>query len=136
MQFAINNLPYVAEAHVLSVPDYEERAVCGVLIRLEPGAIAPQDVTIDRLHQDISSALPVYMRPYLLCVLSNDQSESVPYTDSHMPDVAAILEKFFCIDGFWQPEHPTPGVQVWHTRLSIHSEPSASGHKPWDFASW
>ena len=56
--------------------------------------------------------------------------EAVPYTDSPMPDIAAIPEKFLYIDGFWQLERRTPGGEVCHTRLSIHSEPSASGHKP------
>ncbi|KJZ71455.1 hypothetical protein HIM_09179 [Hirsutella minnesotensis 3608] len=39
VEFAINNLAYVAEACVLLIPDYEERAVVGALIRVKKGAM-------------------------------------------------------------------------------------------------
>ncbi|KJZ76351.1 hypothetical protein HIM_04080 [Hirsutella minnesotensis 3608] len=134
VELAINSLPYVAEGHVLLVPDYEERAVCGAVVRLKQGTLLPRELTLARLHEDLSATVPTYMRPYLLRVLSHN--EEIPYTASQKPNKPVILDRFFGVKDFWPSDAPTPGVQVWHMRLSIHSEPTAKNHMPWDFASW
>ncbi|KAM5475806.1 hypothetical protein McanCB56680_007991 [Microsporum canis] len=133
VEVAISNLPYISEAYVLRIPDHEERAVSGALIRVND-TVKREDMTIEKLHNDLSDALPAYMRPYLLRVLADD--EQIPLTDSQKPLKRGMLKQFFGVTDFWNAENPTPGVQIWPMRLAMSSIPNARDVKPWDFAGW
>ncbi|RDW92907.1 uncharacterized protein DSM5745_00229 [Aspergillus mulundensis] len=149
VEAAIFSLPYIAEAHVLRVPDHETRAVAAALIRIKPGPSSPSasEMTIARLHADLSPVLPAYMRPYLLRVL--ESTEEIPYTASQKPVKSEMLKRFFGVpvDGFWDDEEPTTGVQVWPQRFSLVGPPpdtayrtseasSWQGQRPWEWGTW
>ncbi|KAM3504887.1 hypothetical protein MY11210_008183 [Beauveria gryllotalpidicola] len=135
VELEISNLPYISEAYVLRVPDHEERAVCGAIVRVktDAGTDMQGHVSIEKLHADLSSTLPKYMRPYLLRVLGDEQ---IPLTSSQKPNKPLMLRQFFGVTDFWNAEKPKPGVQVWPMRLAMSSNPNSTDVQPWDFAGW
>ncbi|KAF9886941.1 hypothetical protein FE257_010682 [Aspergillus nanangensis] len=71
----ICELLYVAEAHVLSVPDKEYGQRVGALIRLRPGKLDGQcsHLTLGRLRKDLAGSLSTYKLPTLLRVVGPDE---------------------------------------------------------------
>ncbi|KAJ6443213.1 Acyl-CoA synthetase family member 3, mitochondrial [Purpureocillium lavendulum] len=135
---ALAGLAYIEEAYVVAVPDHEIREHCGALIRIKKGTIARDELSLSRLHTDLSNTLPAYMRPYLLRVL--DDGEEVPLTASLKPIAREIVKKFFGVEECWNAEKPTPGVEVWNSPLALnyqHHKGEVSLDeklKPWDWA--
>ncbi|KAM3438750.1 hypothetical protein MY4824_003052 [Beauveria thailandica] len=134
VELAISSLPYISEAYVLRVPDHQERAVCGAIVRVkadkvDPGKQGP--LSLGKLHADLTGTLPAYMRPYLLRVLNDD--EHIPLTDSQKPNKPVMLKQLFGVTDFWNADKPTPGVQVWPMRLATSSNPNSTNVQPWDF---
>ncbi|KAK2855710.1 hypothetical protein FQN49_004921 [Arthroderma sp. PD_2] len=134
VELAILNLPYISEGYVLRIPDHEDRAVSGALIRVKKNTVMQRDMTIEKLHSDLTGKLPAYMRPYLLRVLADD--EHIPLTHSQKPSKRGILKQFFGVTDFWNRENPAPGVQVWPTKFDVSDKSNATDGNPWDFAGW
>ncbi|KAK5991607.1 Acyl-CoA ligase oryP-like protein [Cladobotryum mycophilum] len=128
---ALTNLPYIAEGFTFGIPDHKNRAVCAALIRVKKNTVPREEMSLLRLHTDLADALPVYMRPYLLRVLNDE--EEVPYTASQKPMKRDILKEFFGVTEFWNMEDPTPGVEVWGSRLALILPAQGTTLKPWDW---
>ncbi|KJZ74636.1 hypothetical protein HIM_05986 [Hirsutella minnesotensis 3608] len=74
---ALSGLPYAAEAYVVAVPGSMPREYCAALIRVNKDSPVPQDqVTLKRIHADVSDVLPAYMRPYMLRVVDATRSRT------------------------------------------------------------
>ena len=69
-------LTYVAEAHVLCIPDSRYGQRVGSLVRLRPSApdSTSSKITLAKLRKDLSSALATYKLPTLLRIVGvNDE---------------------------------------------------------------
>ncbi|KAK5996040.1 Acyl-CoA ligase oryP [Cladobotryum mycophilum] len=126
VEHAIAELPYVAEACVLSIPDHESKNLCAALVRLNPG-VSPADVDLRRIRSDIADNLPAFMFPTLLRVLR--EGEEVPLTTSGKPVKKRIRTEFFTTEEWWPMNNPPADVESWADLRAVLGEKA----KPWDW---
>jgi malonyl-CoA/methylmalonyl-CoA synthetase len=106
----LTDLPYVADAYVVGVPDHEAKELCGAFIRLAKGTLPQEQVNLAKIRADLSSTLSTYMLPTLLRIMKD--GEEVPRTTSQKPIKKRIVKEFFAAD-CWSADEPTPGVESW-----------------------
>lgn len=110
-------LPYISEAYVLSVLDYENQGLAAALIRLKKAKEAEEmDLNIDlqKIREDLSLTLELYKLPAFLRILQAD--DEVPQTGSGKPLKKAILGKYFQISGYRDRDYAVHGVEIWSDR--------------------
>ncbi|KJZ74545.1 hypothetical protein HIM_06141 [Hirsutella minnesotensis 3608] len=125
VESSLMDLPYIAEACVIGVPNYTTIQLCGALVRLKKHT--QQQITLARIRSDLSASLPLYMLPCVLRLLK--EGEHLPRTHSGKLIKKDILKEYFGnADGL-----PTSGVSP-----DINVEQCAwpnlvwEGSKPWD----
>lgn len=123
----LTDLPYIADAYIIGVPDHEAKELCGAVIRLSKDASPPAEVTLSRIRSDLSETLPTYMLPMLLRIM--DDEEEVPRTVSQKPIKKKILEQFFGVTDYWSFDSPTPRVESWGNA----PEQVEAKTRPWDW---
>lgn len=123
------DLPYIAEAYVVGVPDYEAKELCAALIRIRKNAISEDQLSLAQIRTDLSQGLPTYKLPMLLRILKG--GEEVPMTISQKPIRREIVKQYFGVTDhqYWSGEDPTPGVQSWGNA----PEQIAAKTRPWDW---
>jgi malonyl-CoA/methylmalonyl-CoA synthetase len=121
-------LPYIAEAHVLPVLDYEAQGLAAALVRLQKTDSAEDmrlEVNLLKIRQDLSSKMELYKLPALLRILHN--KEELPMTSSGKLLKPQALEKFFHLDGYRPRDYAVEGVEFWGNEVEI-----SSNRRPWD----
>ncbi|KAK2744988.1 hypothetical protein FQN57_004118 [Myotisia sp. PD_48] len=135
LESALLDLPYVSEAHVVAIQDYEAKEIAAALIRLQipvESAPAPNPeslptVSLAKLRQDLSTNLAAHKLPALLRILQ--KGEEVPRTVSLKPVKKGIPKQFFHIPGFLPAGYSVPGVEYWGNQpTQIPGE-----IRPWDW---
>ncbi|KAJ5726589.1 AMP-dependent synthetase/ligase [Penicillium malachiteum] len=106
-------LPYVSEAYVLPIMDYEARELVAAVIRLKEPASAQghSQVNLAKVRNDLSSNTEPYKLPRLLRVLQ--EGETIPLTVSEKARKNEIREKYFKISGYRPRDYAVPGVEFY-----------------------
>jgi malonyl-CoA/methylmalonyl-CoA synthetase len=84
------NLPYVAEAVIVAVPDIACANQLGALLQLRPGA---SQLSLSQLRTDLANSLPAYILPTKLRILQ--EGETVPRTATGKVNKKDTLAKYF-----------------------------------------
>lgn len=115
----LSELPYIMEAHIVSV-DFKLCRQVAALIRLETSKTS---ATLVELRRDLQDKLPKYKLPTLLRTLKDD--EQLPVTDTGKLSRKRIADKYFalCV-GDQLPE----GVEFYDGGAEIHGP-----RKAWDW---
>ncbi|KAJ5919116.1 acetyl-CoA synthetase-like protein [Penicillium verhagenii] len=108
MEQRLLNLPYVTEAHVLPIMDYEARELVAALIRLEPGH---DGINLEKIRADLSPTTESYKLPRVLRILQ--EGEITPVTGSEKSGKAQIREKYFKVAGYRPSDYAVPGVEFY-----------------------
>jgi malonyl-CoA/methylmalonyl-CoA synthetase len=122
-------LPYVSEAHVLSVLDYECQGLAAALIRLTNSRERQDniaDIDLRKVREDLSLTLELYKLPAFLRILTDE--DEVPYTASGKPLKSQMLERYFQISGYCPRNYVVPGVEFWGSRGDLSVE-----RRAWDW---
>ncbi|RHZ55716.1 hypothetical protein CDV55_101781 [Aspergillus turcosus] len=107
----LEDLPYVAEAHVLPVPDPVTRFRIAALIRIRKGFQPTDSLTLMQLRDDLAGSLPVYKLPTLMRQLADH--EMVPKNASDKVALHKCVGMYFPMpDGGRHDDFPV-AVQVW-----------------------
>lgn len=116
----LNSLPYISEAHVLPVMNYEVRELVAAVIRLQTTGLDQKDVSEINLHkirQDLSSTTEVYKLPALLRILKSE--EETPITASGKPLKKKMREMFFQKSSDSKSTHAVPGTEFWESAVDL-----------------
>lgn len=124
---ALIDLPYVAEAYVVGVPDHEAKELCAALIRVRKNTVSEDELSLAQIRTELSETLPTYKLPMLLRILK--AGEEVPMTISQKPIRKEIVKQYFGVTDYWSAENPTPGVESWGNA----PEQIAAKTRPWDW---
>ncbi|KAM4055712.1 AMP-binding enzyme [Hirsutella rhossiliensis] len=123
VESSLADLPYVAEACIVGVPDYAAIQLCGAVVRLR--SQVESQITLARIRCDLAASLAAYMLPTLLRVLKED--EELPRTASGKLLKRQILRDYFGnADGMPACRVPADVEQCARSRLIWE------GSKPWD----
>ncbi|KAJ5946138.1 acetyl-CoA synthetase-like protein [Penicillium verhagenii] len=102
------NLPYVTEAHVLPIMDYEARELVAAVIRIKPGH---DGINLEKIRSDLSPTTESYKLPRILRILQEE--EIVPMTGSEKSGKAQIRERYFKVAGYRPSDYAVPGVEFY-----------------------
>lgn len=122
-------LPYVSEACVLNVLDYEAQGLATALIRLRKSTLCQEDhskIDLRKIREDLSSTLELYKLPTMLRILRD--GEELPRTDSEKVLKSKALEKFFHLSGYRPRDYCVEGVECWSTLVD-----TSLYKRPWDY---
>ncbi|KAJ5375799.1 acetyl-CoA synthetase-like protein [Penicillium concentricum] len=101
-------LPYVSEAYVLPVMDYEVRNLIAAVIRVKADYT---EVNLCKIRDDLSSTTESYKLPRLLRILR--EKEVAPLTASEKGRKNEMREKYFKVSGYRPNDYFVPGVEFW-----------------------
>lgn len=121
-------LPYVSEAHVLPVLDYEAQGLAAALIRLRKSTLCQEEhskIDLGKIREDLSSTLELYKLPTLLRILRD--GEELPRTESEKVLKSKALEKYFHLSGYRPRDYSVEGVECWSTLVD-----TSLYKRPWD----
>lgn len=104
-------LPYVDEAYILPIMDYEMRELVAAVIRLKESTVNKNEIDLRRIRDDLSSDMDFYKLPTLLRILG--PGDEVPFSSSNKPLKNQIREKFFQVSGYRPKDYAVPGVEFW-----------------------
>lgn len=127
IETALTNLPYVAEACIVRMPDYDAKELVGAILRIN--SLANGD-TIDlaRIRADLSRTLAVYKLPVLVRYLA--EVEELPRTHSEKVIKKGLLQKFFGIDALITHDYSFTGTEY----LPSKGVDAAGEVQPWDWS--
>lgn len=133
VETALANLPYIAEAHIVSIPDYDAKELIGAIVRIKDPAInhndaAASDRYLDRIRTDLSHILAPYKLPVLVRYLTED--EQVPRTHSSKVIKRGLVQTFLGIDGLITPDYVWPRTEY----LPSKGVDAAGELQPWDWS--
>ncbi|KAL5331848.1 hypothetical protein ACEPPN_001387 [Leptodophora sp. 'Broadleaf-Isolate-01'] len=110
-------LPYVSEAYILPVHDYDEKGLPAALVGLHTSSrqscsFSKQKVNLRRIRCNlVARNLERHKLPRLLRIL--DAGEKVPRTASQKVLTTQALKEFFHIDGYRPVDYRLEGVEFW-----------------------
>ena len=114
-------LPYISEAFVLPIMDYEARELVAAVIRLTEGVANDEsrpEVNLHKIREDLSSTTEPYKLPRLLRVLQ--EGETIPLTTSEKALKNEIRQKYFKISGYRPRDYSVPGVEFFGNETGSH----------------
>ncbi|KAJ5523573.1 acetyl-CoA synthetase-like protein [Penicillium frequentans] len=116
----LNSLPYISEAHVLPVMNYEVRELVAAVVRLKTMGLDQKnalEVNLQKIRQDLSSTTEIYKLPALLRILNS--GEETPITASGKPLKNKMRETFFQKSSDPKRTHAVPGVEFWESAVDL-----------------
>lgn len=116
----LNSLPYISEAHVLPVMNYEVRELVAAVVRVQTMGLDQEDsseVNLQRIRQDLSSTTEIYKLPALLRILKS--GEETPITASGKPLKNKMREMFFQKSSDPKSTHAVLGVEFWESAVDL-----------------
>ncbi|KAM0743986.1 hypothetical protein ACQRIT_001300 [Beauveria bassiana] len=142
---ALLNLPYISEACVIGVPFRNPPQLCAAIIREHPAqdsdssrsaASRPAAASLGGVRSALqdSGVLPLYMLPFLLRVLG--ENEALPLTQSGKVAKGAALKAFFGGAGPHSADSLPAAVEVWNSIPAADKLGVAEGEKTrraWDW---
>ncbi|PMB68917.1 Acyl-CoA synthetase family member 3, mitochondrial [Beauveria bassiana] len=142
---ALLNLPYISEACVIGVPFRNPPQLCAAIIREHPAqdsgssrsaASRPAAASLGDVRSALqdSGVLPLYMLPFLLRVLG--ENEALPLTQSGKVAKGAALKAFFGGAGPHSADSLPAEVEVWNSIPAADKLGVAEGEKTrraWDW---
>jgi malonyl-CoA/methylmalonyl-CoA synthetase len=108
------DLPYIAEAYVLPVMDFEARELVAAVVRLENKVTSDEshpEVNLYKIREDLSSIVEPYKLPRLLRVLQ--EGETIPLTSSDKARKNEIRQQYFKLSGYRPRDYAVPGVEFF-----------------------
>lgn len=122
------DLPYVSEAYVLPVMDYEVRTLAATVIRLCSPHVArgsglgdknPDhlEINLRKIRDDLSSTLELWKLPTLCYILQD--GETVPVSGSGKVLKPLMREQFFQVSGYRPADYAVPGVEFWGDSVDL-----------------
>lgn len=121
------DLPYVSEAYILAVRDYDARELVAAVVRLcspngtqgsDLGEKKPeQEINLRKIRDDLSSTLEPWKLP-VLCYILQD-GEKLPVSPSDKVLKPQMREQFFKISGYRPADYAVPGVEFWGDSVDL-----------------
>lgn len=128
LEASIQDLPYVAEAYVLGVPDAEAGYRAAALIRPREKTDGQALLTLHQLRGDLYRSLQAYKLPTLLRLLQ--PHEPSPLTSHGKPDYRQALAIYFPQSADNRVQDLPPDVEVWEDTIGAAAKP----RRAWDGA--
>jgi hypothetical protein len=108
-------LPYVSEACVLSILDYEAGELPAAVIRIKDGVEC--EITLRKVRDDLSPTTELYKLPAVLRILA--AGEELPRTLSGKAMKNQIRQKYFQLSGFRPRNYAVSGVELWDGQIDL-----------------
>lgn len=110
-------LPYISEAYVLPIMDYEARELVAAVIRLkdEVSNDVRSEVNLRKIRDDLALTTESYKLPRVLRVLQ--EGEKIPMTPSEKARKNEIREKYFKLSGYRPTDYTVPGVEFYRNEV-------------------
>ena len=131
----ISELPYIAEAFVVPVPDRACGQRVGTIIRLRHNPqiptgndISDKKITLESIRQDLSVHLPLYQLPTILRTLQGD--EDVPRTKTGKLALKEATQKFFPLGPEVSLDQSTADIEIYDIEKLRDMKPE----RTWDWA--
>ena len=105
-------LPYISEAYVLPIMDYEARELVAAVIRLKKDVVSDKNhpqVNLQKVRDDLSLTTEPYKLPRLLRILGEE--DTIPFTASEKARRNEIRIKYFKLSGYRPRDYSVPGVE-------------------------
>lgn len=126
-------LPYISEAYVLPIMDYEVRELVGAIVRLrdssnhlgQESGLRNPDINLCKIRQDLSSKLEIYKLPTILRILR--AGEGVPLSVSSKVLKPKLREMYFKLSGYRPKDYSEPGVEFWEKGVDLEYIHKAGG---------
>ncbi|KAJ5525144.1 AMP-dependent synthetase/ligase [Penicillium frequentans] len=126
-------LPYISEAYVLPIMDYEVRELVGAIVRLrdssnylgQESGLRNPDINLCKIRQDLSSKLEIYKLPTILRILR--AGEGVPLSVSSKVLKPKLREMYFKLSGYRPKDYSEPGVEFWEKGVDLEYIHNAGG---------
>lgn len=120
LEASIQDLPYVAEAYVLGVPDAETGYRAAALIRPRENTDDQALLALHQLRADLYQTLQAYKLPTLLRLLQ--PHEPSPLTPHGKPDYKQALAIYFPQSADNRVEDLPPEIEVWEDTTGAAGE--------------
>ncbi|KAJ5628252.1 Nonribosomal peptide synthetases (NRPS) [Penicillium lividum] len=117
----LTSFPYISEAYVLPVMDYDVRELVAAVVRLQIPALDEEGasgVNLDKIRQDLASNTELYKLPALLRTLQS--GEETPVTSFGKSLKNQMRETFFHASGGRQNTHAVPGIEFWEKAVDLN----------------
>lgn len=122
------DLPYISEAYVLAVMDYDARELVAAVVRLcSPNGTRGSDldekkpeqleINLRKIRDDLSSTLEPWKLPILCYILQN--GEKVPVSPSDKVLKPQMREQYFRLSGYRPANYAVPGVEFWGDSVDL-----------------
>jgi len=128
----LKDLPYISEAYVLPIMDYEVVELVGAIVRFrhpnnreQKGKDENPDIDLCKIRQDLSSVLEMYKLPTMLRILRAE--EEVPLSVSSKVLKPQLRQMYFKLSGYRPKDYAVPGVEFWEEGVDLKYIRNASG---------
>ncbi|KAL7928917.1 acyl-CoA synthetase-like protein [Trichoderma chlorosporum] len=114
------NLPYISEAHVLTVRDHHAGGLAAALVRIckQNANEEERNINLQTIREDLANAGVVsYKLPTLLRLIPD--GEQVPQTASGKAQKREALRKYFGIVEHLPDQYEHEGVEYWGNKLDL-----------------